>query len=70
MVSRKQMEPSSGSIRPTKNQQKWIKGKKVRAPQSKGARFYKKLSIKQLITYLGTPQEILKSYFVTFRVTR
>jgi hypothetical protein len=69
MVSPKQMEPSSRTICRTKNQQKRIKGKKVMAPQSKGALFYKKFSIEQLITYLGTHQKILKSYSVTFRVT-
>jgi len=43
MVSRKQMEPLTRSLCRTKNQQKWIKGKKVMGPQSKGARFFKKI---------------------------
>jgi len=70
MVSQNQMEPSSWCICHTKNQQKRIRGEKFMAPQSKEGHFYKKFLIKQLIAYFRTPQKILKSYSVAFRVTR
>jgi hypothetical protein len=40
------------------------------ALQSKGGHFYGKFCIKELIAYFETPQKILKSYSVAFRVTR
>jgi hypothetical protein len=40
------------------------------ASQNKEGHLYKKFSIKELIAYFRTPQQILTYYFIAFRVTR
>jgi hypothetical protein len=50
------MEPSSLRIHHTKNGQKWTRGEKVMALESKGDCFYKNISIEQHTVYFQTPQ--------------
>jgi len=55
---------ASVTLKISKNE---FEARKLWPPKVKGV---EKFSIEQIIAYFGTPQKILKSYSVAFRVTK